>query len=127
MKKYGTKFFTRTAIAAVILVALLNTGCPNAAEKPLLPSPTPKNYKTISAVHDVYNTFYEKGYNGGTKGPILVTKGVLKTNTETQDVYLVWLSGTEDVEGQDTNVTSTDKNAYGDRSTNYLRSVLRTI
>jgi len=127
MKKYGAKFLTRTAIAAVILVALLNTGCPNAAEKPLLPSPTPKNYKTISAVHDVYNTFYEKGYNGGTKGPILVTKGVLKTNTETQDVYLVWLSGTEDVEGQDTNVTSTDKNAYGDRSTNYLRSVLRTI
>ena len=92
MKKYGAKFLTRTAIAAVILVALLNTGCPNTAEKPLLPSSTPKNYKTISAVHDVYNTFYEKGYNGGTKGPILVTKGVLKTNTETQDVYLVWLS-----------------------------------
>ncbi|WP_428770487.1 SUMF1/EgtB/PvdO family nonheme iron enzyme [Treponema sp. HNW] len=114
-------------IVAVIFGILLLVGCPNAAGGKTPESSAKPVYTIVSDAPDVYNTFYEKGYNGGAKGPILITKGILKTSTETQDVYLVWLSGTESVDGQDTNVTGTDKNAAGDRSTNYLRSVLRAV
>ncbi|MBR1758268.1 MAG: hypothetical protein IJ744_06015 [Lachnospiraceae bacterium] len=47
-----------------------------------------------------------EGYNKGTKGPITITKGTLKTKgwlfTTTKDVYLVTLSGTEMVFNQST-------------------------
>ncbi|MGP1577755.1 MAG: SUMF1/EgtB/PvdO family nonheme iron enzyme [Treponema sp.] len=81
----------------------------------------------VSSVSGIYQTFYEKGYNGGEKGPILITKGMLRKDSKTEDVYLVWLSGTESVQGQDTNVGVTDASAYSDKSTKYLKSVLRTI
>lgn len=44
------------------------------------------------------------GYNQGTKGPITITKGTLKTLLSSKDVYLVTLSGTELVFNQSTEV-----------------------
>ena len=119
----------KTWCIVIVFSVLLLISCQNAVDNDFLPTQPeiPKNYTTILTAPDVFNAFYEKGYNGGKNGPILITEGFLKTDGKIERIYLVWLSGTEDVEGQDTNVTSTDKNAYGDRSTNYLRSVLRTI
>ena len=42
------------------------------------------------------------GYNQGTKGPITITKGVLKTTWSSKEVYLVTFSGTEMVFNQST-------------------------
>ena len=36
-----------------------------------------------------------QGYNGGTQGPIIVTRGFLKKGNSSKEVYLVTLSGTE--------------------------------
>ena len=38
-----------------------------------------------------------EGYNNGTKGTMMVVEGVLEDNGIEKDVYLVTLSGTEDV------------------------------
>lgn len=122
--------------SAFLCAVMFLAGCPeDPTKQPGLPpsgsGPTtqkPGKVNTVlSTAPDVYNAFYEIGYNQGAKGPILITKGVLKTGTETQDVYLIWLSGTETVDGQDTSVAVTDKNAYADKTTNYFKSVLRTI
>lgn len=42
------------------------------------------------------------GYNGGTKGPITVTKGTLQKTFSSKEVYLITLSGTEWVFNQST-------------------------
>ncbi|MBR5365809.1 MAG: hypothetical protein IK132_06165 [Clostridia bacterium] len=42
------------------------------------------------------------GYNQGTKGPISITKGTLKTTFSSKSVYLITLSGTEWVFNQST-------------------------
>lgn len=40
------------------------------------------------------------GYNNGVDGPISIIEGTLKNGGKSQNVYLVTLSGTEDVKGQ---------------------------
>lgn len=43
-----------------------------------------------------------KGYNGGAKGPITITKGTYYNGWTKANVYLVTMSGTEDVKNQST-------------------------
>ncbi len=47
-------------------------------------------------------TYVYQGYNSGSKGPIIVTKGTYKKGSTTKTVYLVTMSGTEIVTGQST-------------------------
>ena len=62
----------------------------------------------VSASSTTYNNAAEiaqlvyDGYNQGTKGPITITKGTLKTTFSNKSVYLVTLSGTEWVFNQST-------------------------
>jgi len=63
------------------------------------------------------------GYNQGTKGPIVITKGQLKTKgwftTTTKDVYLVTLSGTELVFNQSTEVLTDLLSGFNLKSSYY--------
>ena len=45
-------------------------------------------------------TYVYQGYNEGTKGPIIITKGTLTKGSSTKTIYLVTLSGTETVTRQ---------------------------
>lgn len=72
---------------------------------------------TYTSAPEIYRLVRD-GYNQGTKGPISITKGTLKSGWTTKTVYLVTLSGTELVFNQSTEVL-TDlfsgfnlKNAY---------------
>ena len=56
---------------------------------------------TYSAASDICTYLYD-GYNGGTKGPIIITKGLYKKGSTSKTVYLVTLSGTENVSNQTT-------------------------
>lgn len=47
-------------------------------------------------------TYVYQGYNEGTKGPIIITKGTLTKGSSTRTIYLVTLSGTEMVTNQST-------------------------
>ncbi len=59
------------------------------------------NQKTYTNAAEIA-TFVSDGYNQGTKGPITITKGTLKSGWSTKTVYLVTLSGTELVFNQST-------------------------
>ena len=54
----------------------------------------------------------KKGYNDGEKGPMMIVKGILSDNNIETEVYLVTLSGTENVDGQSTNWTSDFQSAF---------------
>lgn len=49
-------------------------------------------------------SYVYQGYNGGTLGPITITKGIFKSGNKAKEVYLVTLSGTENVQNQSTGV-----------------------
>ncbi|MGP1587843.1 MAG: lipase family protein [Treponemataceae bacterium] len=118
MKKIG--------MLAVALFALILVGCPGIVENDFTKKgddntgfinkirahKVPKNYKILSSAPDVY-VHSRLGYNGGKKGPITITKGVLEHKSgRKQKVYVVGLSGTEmkDAEGKDLNWQATGVN-----------------
>lgn len=56
---------------------------------------------TYTTASQICNYVYD-GYNGGSKGPIIITKGTYKKGSTSKTVYLVTLSGTELVTDQST-------------------------
>ena len=65
----------------------------------------------------------EEGYNQGTKGPITITKGTLKSGWSTKTVYLVTLSGTEMVFNQSTEVLTDLFSGFNLKSAYYYNVV----
>lgn len=65
----------------------------------------------------------EEGYNQGTKGPISITKGTLKSGLSSKTVYLVTLSGTEMVFNQSTEVLTDLFSGFNLKSAYYYNVV----
>ena len=65
----------------------------------------------------------EEGYNQGTKGPISITKGTLKSGLSSKTVYLVTLSGTEMVFNQATEVLTDLFSGFNLKSAYYYNVV----
>ncbi|MBP5224137.1 MAG: hypothetical protein J6Z38_00925 [Lachnospiraceae bacterium] len=65
---------------------------------PAMAAGNTQTYTKASEIADLVG----EGYNKGTKGPITVTQGTLKSGWSTKNVYLVTLSGTEMVFNQST-------------------------
>ncbi len=63
------------------------------------------------------------GYNQGTKGPITITKGTLKTAFSSKSVYLVTLSGTEWVFNQSTEALTDLFSGFNLKSAYYCNAV----
>ena len=59
------------------------------------------NTVTYTTSPEIFNLVCE-GYNEGTKGPIIITKGKLKSGFSSKTVYLITLSGTDNVANQST-------------------------
>ena len=59
------------------------------------------NTQTLTTAPEVAELVYD-GYNGGTLGPITITKGKLVNGWSSKNIYLVTLSGTEMVFNQST-------------------------
>ena len=86
---------------------------------------------TLSNAPELYD-YVHQGYNEGTKGPIIITKGQLmkQNGTGKKTVWLVTLSGTEHIRQQATNfytdlrVGMNLTNDYFDRAT---AAILKTI
>lgn len=69
----------------------------------------------------------EEGYNEGVKGPISITQGVLTTKKgKTTDVYVVALSGTENVGGQSTFI-ATDLLSGFNLNNAYIENVVKVV
>ena len=85
--------------------------------------------QTLTQANEVYD-LVSLGYNEGVKGPISITKGVMTEDewwwTNTSDVYLVCLSGTEMVENQSTGYW-TDLLAGFEFDNDYSKNVVSTI
>lgn len=71
-------------------------------------------------------TYLSLGYNKGVKGPIIITQGVMKKGSTQKEVYLVTLSGTEDVDNQSTDVT-TDLLSGFKQDNGYVRNAVSAI
>lgn len=82
------KRFIATLIAFTLILSVLMTSVSAS-------SATYTNAAEIAQLVD-------DGYNQGTKGPITITKGTLKTTFSSKTVYLITLSGTEWVFNQST-------------------------
>lgn len=59
------------------------------------------SYETYTMASEIATLVFD-GYNWGEKGPVTVTKGILRSGYSSKTVYLVTLSGTEDVKNQTT-------------------------
>jgi hypothetical protein len=82
------KRFIATLIAFTLILSVLMTSVSAS-------SATYTNAAEIAQLVD-------DGYNQGTKGPVTITKGTLKTTFSSKTVYLITLSGTEWVFNQST-------------------------
>ena len=83
------------------------------------------NVQTYTNSAQIY-TLVRDGYNGGTKGPISITRGTLTQGRIQRQVYLVTLSGTELVFNQSTEVL-TDLFSGFDLDNAYYYNVVNTI
>jgi hypothetical protein len=94
--KWGKEFMKKHAgiaakILALVLVAMFMV-------TPVFAAGNTKTYTNASEIA----VLVSDGYNQGTKGPITITKGTLKSGWSSKTVYLVTLSGTELVFNQST-------------------------
>lgn len=116
MKKHIVKFL---ALAAA-LTTLGSSATALAAEG---------QQKTCTQANEICEVCYQ-GYNEGQYGPVVITKGELKTkswfSTKKQEVYLIALSGTEMVENQSTGYL-TDLKVGFNQNNPYLRNVVSII
>lgn len=71
-------------------------------------------------------TYVYQGYNEGVYGPIIITKGTLKSGTSEKTVYLVTLSGTEIVTNQSTGYM-TDLLVGFNQDNAYLKNTVNAI
>ncbi|MBQ6465353.1 MAG: hypothetical protein IJJ43_03705 [Oscillospiraceae bacterium] len=94
MKK--TLRLTTKLLAIVLIIATLAGGVTAFAAS---------TTQTLANAPDLYN-YVCQGYNGGSKGPIMITRATLqdKYGLSKKTVYLVTLSGTDNVAYQATNV-----------------------
>lgn len=81
--------------------------------------------RTYTNAAEIY-TLVRDGYNGGTKGPISITKGTLVQGFSSRTVYFVTLSGTELVLNQSTEIL-TDLFSGFDLNNAYYANVVRVI
>ncbi len=84
-----------------------------------------QNLKTFTQANEIYDLTC-LGYNEGVKGPIVVTKGTLKTFWSKKTVYLVTLSGTELIDNQSTGLF-TDLLVGFNQDNSYLQNVVSVI
>lgn len=82
-------------------------------------------YVALTEANDVCNYVYQ-GYNGGTKGPIIITKGIFANQYRCSTVYLVTLSGTEIVTNQSTGYL-TDLKVGFNCDNAYLKNTVNAI
>lgn len=84
-----------------------------------------QQYLKLTMANELCEYVYQ-GYNGGIKGPIIVTKGICATNTGEKEVYLITLSGTEIVENQSTGYITDLKVGFNCNNA-YLRNTVSVI
>ena len=68
-------------------------------------------------------TYTYQGYNGGQKGPIIVTQGTLDNGWTSTNVYLITLSGTEIIENQSTGYLTDALSGFNQKSKYYTNVV----
>lgn len=83
------------------------------------------NNRTCTIAPDIFE-ICGYGYNGGTKGPITITEGYYVNGSTKCNVYLVALSGTEQVENQSTGYM-TDLKAGFNLDNPYQQNVVKAI
>ena len=104
-----------TALLALTLILSPIMGAVRAAD----PAVTCTNAAEIAQLVDA-------GYNQGTKGPITITQGTLRTALSVKPVYLVTLSGTELVFNQSTEALTDLFSGFNLRNA-YYDNVVRVI
>ena len=83
------------------------------------------NYVTYTMAPEICTLVYD-GYNEGVKGPISVTKGTMKSGYTSKIIYLITLSGTEDVFNQSTGYLTDALSGFNLKSP-YYNNVVKTI
>jgi len=78
--------------------------------------------RTYTNAPEIYQLVRD-GYNQGTKGPITITKGTVKSGWSTKTVYLVTLSGTELVFNQSTEALTDLLSGFNLKSAYYYNVV----
>ncbi len=91
MKKLAKKVTALTMALAMVFAGLTAVATTSEAA----------NTTTLTNSAEVADLVWD-GYNNGVDGPISIIEGTLTNGKKSQDVYLVTLSGTEDVKGQST-------------------------
>lgn len=111
MKRYLSGF-----LAAVLLLTGIGSSTVFAGSRQTV---------TYTQANEVCEVCY-LGYNEGVKGPIVVTKGKLITKSASKEIYLITLSGTEQVKNQSTGFW-TDLKAGFNQDNAYLKNVVSVI
>lgn len=83
------------------------------------------NKVTYTMASEISRLVYE-GYNEAKKGPIIITKGVLKSGWTSKNVYLITLSGTELVKNQTTGYLTDLKSGFNLKNA-YLDNVVSIV
>lgn len=83
------------------------------------------NKVTYTMASEISRLVYE-GYNEAKKGPVIITKGVLKNGWSSKSVYLITLSGTELVRNQTTGYLTDLKSGFNLKNA-YLDNVVSII
>ena len=83
------------------------------------------NTVTYSTSPEIFDLVCE-GYNEGVKGPVIITKGTLKSGYSKKSVYLITLSGTDNVSKQSTGY-ATDLLSGFCLNNAYLENVVKII
>ena len=112
--KRSAKIFIKVLALALIAIMLFGTAAVFAADN--------VKYTTAPQIYQ----FVRDGYNQGTKGPISITKGTLKSGWSSKTVYLITLSGTELVLNQSTEVL-TDLFSGFNLDNAYYKNVVNVI
>ena len=112
-----------TGIAAVLAAAVMLASCNDSALSDEVAEGTAARGTTnYTRSYQICNLVYE-GYNGGSKGPISVTRGKLNNK---YTCYLVCLSGTESVSNQSTGYL-TDALSGFNLNNAYVTNVVKVI
>ena len=83
------------------------------------------NTVTYTMASEISRLVYE-GYNEAKQGPIIITKGVLKSGWTSKNVYLITLSGTELVKNQTTGYLTDLKSGFN-LNNKYLENVVSIV
>lgn len=116
------------AVSSLILGSLL-TGCSSAIdcddEETAESSRAASGTVTYTQANEIC-TYVYKGYNEGVYGPIIVTKGLYKKGSTSKTVYLVTMSGTDNITNQTTGYL-TDLLAGFNLNNKYYSNIVNVI